>query len=303
MDSRIASLAATQGGWIPRVDLRRSGVSRGAILRRLESGLLVEAGPGLYRLGAAPAASTRDDQMHGALLCFQRYRPVLSHLTAAGLMRLWDRGSRARIDVLVPDRVADPRISWIRVHRTDDLAESDRADDGRHPMTGLIRTMLDCASELTEFQLTRLYHEAEFRYGVDLERVEERNRLRWRWPYSAVVRAAIEHRRSGSVGTRSATEDHLLAGIIRAQLPIPAICNPTATGVAGEECDMVWSSHRLVVEIDGTTVHGRRGDDERDLARDAALAKAGWRVVRFSSEDVWNGREEVVSQIARQLGT
>ncbi|MBA3410498.1 MAG: DUF559 domain-containing protein [Geodermatophilaceae bacterium] len=39
---------------------------------------------------------------------------------------------------------------------------------------------------------------------------------------------------------------------------------------------------QLGIELDGAAFHGNRGARERDIARDAALAAAGWLILRFS---------------------
>ncbi|MEZ4259835.1 MAG: DUF559 domain-containing protein [Polyangiaceae bacterium] len=56
--------------------------------------------------------------------------------------------------------------------------------------------------------------------------------------------------------------------------------------------DFAASSVRLVVEVDGGSHHGR---ERLDAKRDARLARAGWRVVRVSSEEAL---EEAVAKVA-----
>jgi very-short-patch-repair endonuclease len=48
------------------------------------------------------------------------------------------------------------------------------------------------------------------------------------------------------------------------------------------EVDFFWPTHNLIVETDSWQTHGDRAAFERDRARDAALAAAGYRVVRFT---------------------
>jgi very-short-patch-repair endonuclease len=54
--------------------------------------------------------------------------------------------------------------------------------------------------------------------------------------------------------------------------------------IAGEEADLSWAEHRLVVEIDGGPFHLDVGEDSRKQARWEA---AGWTVRRLSSDDVY----------------
>ncbi|WP_346622579.1 DUF559 domain-containing protein [Blastococcus montanus] len=46
--------------------------------------------------------------------------------------------------------------------------------------------------------------------------------------------------------------------------------------------DAAWPEVELAVELDGAAFHGSPEARERDLRRDAALAAAGWIVLRFS---------------------
>jgi very-short-patch-repair endonuclease len=59
-------------------------------------------------------------------------------------------------------------------------------------------------------------------------------------------------------------------------------------------CDFVCSSHRLVVEVDGS----QHLDDPRDVERDRYLRRVGFRVVRVSSSDVMAHLDDVLERIA-----
>ncbi|MDP9423554.1 MAG: DUF559 domain-containing protein [Pseudomonadota bacterium] len=63
--------------------------------------------------------------------------------------------------------------------------------------------------------------------------------------------------------------------------------------------DFAAKSERLVVEVDGDT-HGDR--EAYDAARTAALARMGYRVIRFTNNDVMTNLNEVVLAILRELG-
>ena len=62
--------------------------------------------------------------------------------------------------------------------------------------------------------------------------------------------------------------------------------------------DFAARSERLVIEIDGD-MHGDR--ETYDAARTAALARQGYRVIRFSNNDVMTNLDEVVLAILREL--
>lgn len=97
--------------------------------------------------------------------------------------------------------------------------------------------------------------------------------------------------------TRSEAERRLLAVLRRAQL------TPDATNVrvAGHEVDVLYRDQRLVVEVDGYAFHATRAAFERDRGRDAALAAAGFRVMRVTWRQVTDEPEAVVARLAAAL--
>jgi hypothetical protein len=57
--------------------------------------------------------------------------------------------------------------------------------------------------------------------------------------------------------------------------------------------DRAWPEAKLAVELDGARYHTSPEDRQRDLARDRALAAAGWVVLRFTYADVLRDPEGV----------
>jgi very-short-patch-repair endonuclease len=64
--------------------------------------------------------------------------------------------------------------------------------------------------------------------------------------------------------------------------------------------DFLVPAPRLVVEVDGA-YHGQR--ERADARRDAALARAGYRILRVEAEHVMREIEVVVARIERALAT
>ena len=71
--------------------------------------------------------------------------------------------------------------------------------------------------------------------------------------------------------------------------------------VLGIERDFVWRAQRLVVETDGGTFHLPKPARERDYEDDARLVVAGWRVVRFSHDQVLYEPDAVAARLAQLL--
>ncbi len=66
--------------------------------------------------------------------------------------------------------------------------------------------------------------------------------------------------------------------------------------------DVAWPQHRLVVETDGFAFHADRRSYGADRRRGNVLVLAGWRVLRFSWEDVVERPQDVVAAVREALG-
>jgi hypothetical protein len=99
---------------------------------------------------------------------------------------------------------------------------------------------------------------------------------------------------AGPVRVRSDLETDVLLLCRRAGLPEPVV-NGT---VAGLEVDLHWPALRLVVEVDGWRFHGGRERANADRDRDQRLALTGWRVVRFTRDQLAAGPAECARRLA-----
>ena len=62
--------------------------------------------------------------------------------------------------------------------------------------------------------------------------------------------------------------------------------------------DFLCVAHRLVVEADGS----QHVESERDVVRDAWLARGGYTILRFSNRDILTARASVLATIAAVCG-
>lgn len=152
----------------------------------------------------------------------------------------------------------------------------------RVPVTTVARTMLDLAATFPRRTVERALDQAEVLRVFDLgalHAVVEAHRGR---PGAPLLGAVLEQHVVGETVSRSALEEAFLAlcacyGIARPRVN---------TRVAGLEVDFHWPRRRLVIEVDGFAFHRTRAAFERDRERDAILAAAGIRVLRFSHRQV-----------------
>ena len=98
--------------------------------------------------------------------------------------------------------------------------------------------------------------------------------------------------------TRSELEAIFLALVRRAGLPEPETNSSVdAPDHPGLEPDFYWPSPRLVVETDGWETHKTKAAFKSDRRKDAALTSAGYRVMRFTYEDVVYEPDTVVARL------
>jgi very-short-patch-repair endonuclease len=97
--------------------------------------------------------------------------------------------------------------------------------------------------------------------------------------------------------TRSRLERRFLSLVDRFGLPRPQ----SNVVIIGLEVDFLWRDERLIVETDGVATHLTPTAFERDRRRDAALAVAGYRVVRFTWRRIVYQPHEVAAALGSLL--
>jgi hypothetical protein len=124
---------------------------------------------------------------------------------------------------------------------------------------------------------------------------------------SAVVRAherergagalsrVLEEHTAGTTLTKSTLEELMLSICDEHGLPRPQV----NAWVEGLEVDFHWPAQRLVVEADSYRFHHTRTAFERDRERDAILARAGYRALRFSDRQLASERATVAATITK----
>lgn len=225
---------------------------------------------------------------------------LLSHSSAAGLHGLLS-SAQTRLDVTVPRRVRLSRPG-IRVHCSTCLSDNDRTVVRGVPCTSVPRTLVDLAVVATRPVLERACDQAEILRLVDWSAVYELLSTARGRPGVRRLRAVLDGGDVGHDVPRSELERQFLALCRRAALPSPAVNQWLA--VAGEETqvDFVWHEPRVVVETDGFRTHGTRWAFRRDRRRDRLLGLAGWRVVRFTWDDLTNDPDHV-TRVLRDLAS
>jgi len=288
-DLGVAVLAARQHGVVSTAQLRAAGLGRGAIAHRVRRGRLHPLQRGVYAVGhiAVPYRG----KLWAAVLASPG--AVLSHRSAAAQ---WDilPPPPGPVHMIAPHTnrpTAAVAMHESRLHPADHVR--------RHglPLTTVARTLLDLADVLTPHRLERACHRAEHLRLLDARETEEvLGRSAGR--RTRVLRAALQSLAAAEPDvTRSELEERLLALVARARLPRPSVNRI----VEGLEVDFLWPERRLVVETDGMAAHATPAAVQRDRERDRTLLLAGYRVVRFTPQDLARRPGDVISSLAALL--
>jgi very-short-patch-repair endonuclease len=204
------------------------------------------------------------------------WRDRLPHGAAfAGLTAAWLHG--LGVDPLHPIEVAIPPKSDVRsrpgllVRRCE---QPDAVSFRDLPATGLRRTFADLSRRLAPVEVLVLADEA---LKLGLGRFHE----------------LAEH-------ADSPMETRLRWLLMKAGLPAPEVQSDLHDDVGRfvARADLYYRSSQLVVEFDGGNHRERLVSDDR---RQNALVGAGYRVLRFTSSDVYSRPESVVAQVRAGL--
>jgi hypothetical protein len=226
----------------------------------------------------------------------RREGALLSHLTAAVLWQILEWSS-AIVHVLIVGR-SGHRRPGLAMHRTRSLPPEHRCEVDGIPVTSPERTLLDCASMLSEKRLRYAVEAAHRARLLDLPGlVALCAGSRGKRGAGRLRRLALEQR--GAVDrTKSPPETTFLLLCLARGLPEPLVNSV----LHGYEVDFHWPHARLVVEIDSYTYHRSWAQRQRDLERDADLKVRGCDVLRFTPERLAAAEDEVFAQLAALLG-
>jgi hypothetical protein len=288
-DLGVARLAEEQHGVVARAQLLGLGVGSRAIEHRLAEGRLHSVYRGVYAVGHR-VLSQRGRWMAAVLAHGEG--AVLSHRSAGTLWGVL-RWTPVRIGVTADRRWAKPGVE---LHRSQ-VPQDERAARDAIPVTTLPRTLLDLATCLDRHALERAVERAEASRITDSLSIEDLLERYPRRPGTPALRTVLVDGRLGACITRSDLEDRFLAFLAAHELPRPVVNVGVWAGGRWFECDCVWHSAGVIVELDGRETHATAAAFERDRARDRALTAAGWRVIRVT----WRQLERDAAVLASEL--
>jgi hypothetical protein len=287
VEQQIAEIGGRQWGVVTREDLLDAGISRSAIRRRVEKGLLIPQYPGVYRVGH-DAPSVEASYYAAVRACGEG--AVLSGRAAAHLWRLI-KGKPPPPEVTTP---TERRIEGIKTRRERKL---NRADVGRRrgiPVTTVPRTLVDLAATLSLGDLARACHEAGVLHRTTPKHVDA---VLARKPKARGVRK-LRQVLCGEVDvTLSALEAAFMKVLREHELPLPVTNRPAG----GQRVDCRWPDHNLTVELDSYTFHNSRYTWEQGYERERRARRRKEKFRRFTWTDVLEDPAYMLRELRRLL--
>jgi hypothetical protein len=293
-DRLIARLAMVQSGVVSFDQLVRLGLSRREIRRRVDAGRLHQLRRGVYAVGH-PAIGSEGRRWAAVLALGDD--AFLSHDSAADAFGFRKSGS-GLIHVTVRGRAGRLRRPGIRIHRPHVLPNDEVTTLRRLPITTPARTLLDLAAAGLRGRPLELALD-----GAEIDKIldfADLHRLLARYPRRTGARSLQVQlsRYGGPVDTRSRLERLVYELCDERGLPRPLV----NTVIEGRVRDFYWPLCRLVVEADSYRWHRSPSALNDDRERDVELTLAGYRVLRFTYEQVTRRPGYVVRAILAALG-
>jgi very-short-patch-repair endonuclease len=189
------------------------------------------------------------------------------------------------------------------VHRSRDLLAVDVQRDAALPVTTPSRSLIDAAPRLTSTQLEAAL-DAACRTGLISApylcwRVDELRRQGRR----GIGKIAELVPADAPSGREESWLERRFTRLLRdAGLPPPRCQRRLRHSGGSARVDFVYDEAKLVIETDGHATHATRRRRQADAERDARLVAEGWRVVRFTYEDIVERPAYVVATVRSLLG-
>ncbi|MDF1597287.1 MAG: DUF559 domain-containing protein, partial [Acidimicrobiia bacterium] len=157
---------------------------------------------------------------------------------------------------------------------------------GSHLAIGAFnQTLRDGLATLNEFEILLADIGRQGRAGVGL------------------LRDLVEDRAKWAGENESALEDEFRRIVDRALLPVPTpqFEIRDERGLFLGRADFAYPERRLVIELDGYRYHSDPDAFVRDRSRQNRLLMAGYRVLRYTAQDLRQYPERVIADLVRSL--
>jgi hypothetical protein len=293
----VSALAAAQRGVVSHRQLLDAGATARQVERWVQAHRLRGIHEGVYAVGHLALAP--GGHFMAAVLAGGE-GAALSHLSAAAHLGL-RRSAASRVDVMVP-RSGERDRGGIRFHRPKIYGPQDVCVWEGIPCTTVARTLVDCAAVLRFEPLELTVETAERLDLLDVRAIADVLARIARPRGVRNLRRCLGPERLDASLAASNLERRFLRLCRDAGLPRPEINHriEVAPGV-WHKVDFAWPELRIAIEIDSWEFHRTRIAARRDRRRDRELRDAGWRVDRFTEDDVEDDPKAIVAFLRHHL--
>jgi predicted transcriptional regulator of viral defense system len=281
-------LAGRQHGVVARRQLLSLGFSSREIEHRIGRGRLHLVMRGVYAVGW-PELTERRRWMAAVLACGEG--AALSHQSAAALWGIAEE-QRRHIDVSIRRR-SELERPGLRVRARAKLDAARILVKDGIPVTEVVQTLVDLATELPPRRLERAINEADKHDLIDPETLRSRLGSYKGEPGVKRLRTLLDKRTFRLSDSDLEILFHPIASA--AGLPPPL----SKQIVNGWEVDFYWPDLGLVIETDGLRYHRTASAQTRDVRRDRAHALAGMTPLRFTHYEIKYEPTQVRQELKR----
>jgi very-short-patch-repair endonuclease len=291
--------ARAQHGVLTIEQLTAHAVSGRRRKRMLDEGVIVPLQRGVYRLATHPESF--EQRCLAALLA--ALDAVISGPTAG---RLWGFRKCFTDDVHVIARRAID-LPGVIAHRTDFLRPSDVTHVGAFRVLRPARLICDLGAFVSDADLESVIEQVLDRGLASMPLIRSVARL-FSAPGRTGCRRVVRVLDSRSDWIRPADSDLELRvdrELRRQGVLMVRQYRVELDGGALVFLDLADPELKFGIEVDHVTWHGGRLDTQRDKARDRALTRIGWTVVRVTDADLRSRFDQTISElvdIAQRLG-
>lgn len=296
-DGEIAAAAANKDGVIGRDLARGAGLTPRMIDYRVLTGRWDRYGKGVYVIRGSQATWRQRLQ---AAVTAAGGRAAASHRSAARLHRLLRL--RALVEITT-HRSRRYRSDSVIVHTSKRFHHIDIESLDGLAVTTPARTLIDLGAVVSSRRVEEALDAALQDGLTSLPYLRWRlSKLRGRGRRGAGVIAAILEARSDGPVPESKYERLFIRILEESSLPLPELqYEIKRNNRLIARVDAAWPDRLIVVEVDGHQWHSTRSQRAHDAARENAIKLAGWQVLRFTTDQVWEKPHEITATLKAAL--
>lgn len=296
--SVVRDFTSTQLALVTRQQLRERGVSKQQLSTLVANRVLERVRPLVYAMVGAPKSW---EQGLLAILLSVGGDAAASHASATKqwLFR-YSLDDRYEITVVSDHR---PRLKGVRMHRSTRLDTADIVTRNGIPTTSFERTICDCTTRLSAFQLGRNLDDGLRRGVASLSRLKDCAERLESGPgrHMTVVRELLAKRGVDYNPGDSGSELRILDLFLSAGIPRPVQQLRVKLGSETYDLDYSWPDLMVFAEFYGGPFHIGASAVAYDNKRLTSLVAAGWTPLVFT-DDSTNAEiiERTTTVLARQ---